>query len=50
MTDIPYIPRPYRHVMSWMAALSIRVGWSPRLYLEQLVKHLELRVPMEDDA
>lgn len=50
MTDIPYIPRPYRYVMSFMGALAMHAGWSPRCYLEQLVRHLELRVPMEDDA
>lgn len=48
--DIAYIPRPYRYVMGFMAALSMRVGLSPRLYLEPLVQHLQCRGLIGEDA
>lgn len=48
--DIVYIPRPYRYAMCFMASLSMHAGYSPRCYLEQLVRHMELRVPAEVEA
>lgn len=45
-----YTPRPYRFAMGFMAALSIAAHWSPRCYLESLVKHLEGRIASEVDA
>lgn len=50
MNDIAYIPRPYRYTMGFMASLAMYAGYSPRCYLEQLVRHMELRVPLEVEA
>ena len=48
--DIAYIPRPYRYAMSFMAALSLHAGLSPKCYMEQLVRHLECRGLIGEDA
>lgn len=48
--DIAYIPRPYRYTTAFMAALAIIAGMSPKCYLESLVRHLECRGLIGEDA